>query len=346
MPVYISEIYYKGGILEDWVEIAAPTGTDTSGYSLVYYSGNGKVDGTTTLGAVVSTFDGQDVYLVDDTDPAFPSVSNNGAVALVDDTGTVIQFISFGGNTVTATEGPADGLTSTSVGTADEDETLQSDDGGLTYYSQTTPNPGTIPCYAPGTMIDTPDGPRAVETLLPCDLVMTLDHGPQPIKWVRAGDQPLEHVDPDAKPVLIKAGALGRNLPAQDMIVSPQHRILVGGAGQLQTFFASEAFAPAKSLTSLPGIRHMMGRQKIVWHHFACDRHEIVVANGCLSESLLLGPMVMRDLSENQRDAVYEIFRSDTQSAALNGPPARPCLKVGEVRRMLKKIGRKQLELV
>ena len=345
MPGYISEISYRGNSSQDFIEVAVPAGTDVSSYSVVVYKSDGTVEATYSFGSIESTADGSDVYLFDSGTPGFTNINTGDAVALVDDLGNVIQFVSFGG-TVTATEGPADGLTSTDIGTADPGESLQSNDDGSSYFAQTTTNPGTIPCYAPGTMIDTPDDPRAVETLLPCDLVMTLDHGPQPIKWVRAGDQPLEHVDPDAKPVLIKAGALGRNLPAQDMIVSPQHRILVGGAGQLQTFFASEAFAPAKSLTSLPGIRHMMGRKKIVWHHFACDRHEIVVANGCLSESLLLGPMVMRDLSENQRDAVYEIFRSDNNSAALNGPPARPCLKVGEVRRMLKKIGRKQLELV
>nr|WP_245820587.1 Hint domain-containing protein [Flavimaricola marinus] len=37
-------------------------------------------------------------------------------------------------------------------------------------------------------------------------------------------------------------------------MVSPQHRILVGGNRELQDSFESEAFAPAKSLTSLPGI--------------------------------------------------------------------------------------------
>ena len=55
-----------------------------------------------------------------------------------------------------------------------------------------------MPCYAPGTMIDTPDGPRAVETLQVGDLVMTLDHGPQSIRWVRSGEVPSEEVEVDA----------------------------------------------------------------------------------------------------------------------------------------------------
>lgn len=81
-------------------------------------------------------------------------------------------------------------------------------------------------------MIDTPDGPRAVETLCVGDLVNTVDHGPQAIRWVRSGDHPLGGATVEDKPVLIKAGALGAGRPAQDLILSPQHRILVGRADQ------------------------------------------------------------------------------------------------------------------
>src|SRR5690606_32383544 len=39
-------------------------------------------------------------------------------------------------------------------------------------------------CFTSGTLIATPDGERAVETLRPGDLVMTRDHGPQELRWV------------------------------------------------------------------------------------------------------------------------------------------------------------------
>lgn len=193
-----------------------------------------------------------------------------------------------------------------------------------------------IPCYAPGTLIETPDGPRPVEELQIGDLVNTLDHGPQPIRWVRRGDHPLDAVDADGKPVLIAAGALGKGLPTQDLIVSPQHRMLVGGRGQLDDWFKTESLAPAKSLTTLQGIRHIKGKQKITWIHFACDRHEVVTANGCLSESLLLGPMVVNGLTNRERCALVAIYgTAPMQGAALNGPAARACLKVGDVRRRI-----------
>lgn len=193
-------------------------------------------------------------------------------------------------------------------------------------------------CYAPGTMIETPVGLCAVETLCPGDQITTLDHGPQEIRWVRHNDHPLEKREADDRPVLIGAGALGPGLPAQDLIVSPQHRILVGGQGQLQDWFEHEVFVPAKALTRLPKVRYMNGRKSITWIHFACDAHEVVLANGCLSESLLLGPMVVKGLKHGERLALSKIYKQPLRDdVALNGPPARECLKVGVVRRLIEK---------
>ncbi|CAN0175554.1 unnamed protein product, partial [Chrysoparadoxa australica] len=73
-------------------------------------------------------------------------------------------------------------------------------------------------CYGKGTMIETPDGPRLVETLRAGDFVLTLDHGPQEILWTHVGDQPLGDADLQSKPVLIGAGALGNNRPTRDLI--------------------------------------------------------------------------------------------------------------------------------
>ncbi len=338
MPGYISEFLHEGGGATDFVEVAVPTGTDTSAYTIVHYNSDGTVNATYSLGSVVSTSLGYDVYLVDSATAGLADIKSNEALALVDDTSTVLQFLTTEGNNVVATEGPANGLTSTNIGGTAGGESHQTNDGGSTYFAQTAPNAGTIPCYAPGTMIETRDGPRAVETLQPGDLVMTLDNGPQEIRWVRSGEVPLEEVEVDGKPVLIAAGSLGKDLPAQDLIVSPQHRILVGGHRQLQALFESEAFAPAKSLTSLDGIRHMKGKTKITWIHFACDRHEVVTANGCLSESLLLGPMVVNGMTAAERQAVIDIFGpAPTPDVALNGPSARECQKVGAVQRLLAK---------
>jgi len=215
---------------------------------------------------------------------------------------------------------------------------------GAASYSSLSSQPV---CYAFGTLIDTPNGPRAIETLHPGELVATVDHGPQAIRWIQVEVQPLEATEVASKPVLIAAGALGGKLPAQDLIVSPQHRILVGGHGQLQGLFQTEALAPAKSLTALKGIRHMKGKTQITWIHFACERHEIVTANGCLAEALLLGPMVITAMAVPERQAVIDLFGPAlTPDAALNGPPARQCLKAGSARRQIVKSLEEKRQLV
>ncbi len=334
MPAYISEINYGAVVNFDFVEVAVTAGTDMSAYSVVIYEDTGAVTATLCLGSAVNTIAGKDVYLVDNSTTGFPGFGNKDAIALVDDLGNVLQFVSFKGATVTATEGPANGQTSTSIGETSTGESLETYDQGASYSPQAAENPGTIPCYAPGTLIDTPDGPRAVEALQVGDLVDTLDHGVLPIRWVHSGEQPLGDAAPGGFPVLIRAGAFGPGCPARDLIVSPQHRILVGGCGQLDGVFEAQVFAPAKALTGLPRIRAMTGKRHIEWIHFALDSHEVVTAEGCLSESLLLGPMVLNGLSRRERRALTHRFGPPpSPGAALNGPPARDCLSVGEVRR-------------
>ncbi|MEM6481764.1 MAG: Hint domain-containing protein, partial [Pseudomonadota bacterium] len=194
----------------------------------------------------------------------------------------------------------------------------------------------SMPCYSAGTLIETDCGLRSVETLTVGDRVATRDHGYQAIRWIRAGTQFLKSVQKDQKPVLITAGALGPGLPGRALIVSPQHRILVGGCNQLLGVFDDEVFVPAKSLTQLPGIRHMQGRRQARWWHFACQGHELVRANGCLSESLLIGPMVLRQLPRNEQSRLRALFSyGDSHPATvLNGPPARRCLTLRQANEM------------
>lgn len=71
----------------------------------------------------------------------------------------------------------------------------------------------TIVRFALGTLIATRSGEVAVETLVVGDLVMTLDHGLQPIQWIRFHDCPLDGVEQSRKPMLFAAGSLGEGVP-------------------------------------------------------------------------------------------------------------------------------------
>jgi hypothetical protein len=332
MTVFISELRFENNA--DFVEIVATDGEDVSGYSIAVYRSSGSVESVHSLaGEYDSSLAGNDGYLIDRGD-GLPDMGNNWGVALIDDLGNVVQFLS-GDFAITAVDGPAAGETSIGLGNITSGgQSVETTDFGSTYGAQSTPNPGVIPCFAPGTMIRTPLGPRPVEALRPGDLVDTLDSGALPVRWVRRNAQWLDGPRQGNFPILVAAGALGPGRPEQDLVLSPQHRVLVGGGGQLETIFAGEYFAPAKALTGLPGIREMCGRTRITWVHYAFESHQVVFSNGSQTESLLLGPMVRRGLAASEIRDLDAIFGAPSR-AGWNGAPARPCLQVNAARRTI-----------
>ncbi|MBJ3764501.1 Hint domain-containing protein [Maribius pontilimi] len=333
MPGYISELSYDGP--NDFIEVVVSGGTDMSSYAIYYYDiSTGATTGTMSFTASPeATIAGKDVYLFDPTHPDWAGLDAGLAYALVDDTGTVLQFVSVDGKTTTATDGPANGQTSTNIGTVTDGSSLETSDRGASYAVQPAANPGTIPCFATGNLIDTPDGPHPVEDLAIGDLVMTVDAGPQPVRWINRRFQSLVDAADDARPVLFARGALGPGRPTRDLLVSPQHRILVGTGGQLEKLFDHAQLVPAKALTGLPGIRHMRGRKTIIWVHFLCDAHHVVTSNGCLSESLLPGPQVVAGLRGSSRTLLSQILQSAGTGDGRNVEPALPLLSVQAARK-------------
>jgi hypothetical protein len=85
-------------------------------------------------------------------------------------------------------------------------------------------------CFMPGTMIRTPDGEVAVETLKRGDLVLTADNRAEPVVWI--GRQTVSRLFSNPArvwPIRIRTGALGENVPSRDLLISPDHAILVDG---------------------------------------------------------------------------------------------------------------------
>ncbi|WP_299913332.1 Hint domain-containing protein [uncultured Paracoccus sp.] len=183
-------------------------------------------------------------------------------------------------------------------------------------------------CFVSGTLIATPDGDRPVESLRPGDLVLTRDHGPQPLVWTGLSAVDADRLDrnPNLRPVRIAAGALGERLPRRDLCVSPQHRILVRDAD------GREYLAAALHLwrAGLPGVTLQADGLPFDLVHIACDRHEIILAEGAATESLFTGPMAIRALSAGDRS---DLIRAFPALASGENPmtPARPFLNRKEV---------------
>ncbi|MFN4153220.1 MAG: Hint domain-containing protein [Paracoccaceae bacterium] len=192
-----------------------------------------------------------------------------------------------------------------------------------------------IPCFTPGTLITTPMGPRRVETLQPGDCVLTRDSGFQEICWAGRRDLGLAEliVNPALRPVRIARGALGAGLPQRDMLVSPQHRMLIEGAKAELLFGEREVLVAAIHLVGLPGIEQVM-RRGVSYIHVMCSQHEIVKAEGAWTESFQPGSGSLRTMDRAQRDEVLALF-PELCEGAQSYPAARATLRAHEARVLL-----------
>ncbi len=181
-------------------------------------------------------------------------------------------------------------------------------------------------CFAAGTLIDTPDGERPVESLVAGDLVLTLDNGPRPLRWV--GSRRIAGTGRMA-PVLFRAGAIGN---ARDLRLSPQHRVLVTGWRAELLFGQAEVLAPAVALVNGDTIRRAPV-EAVTYVHLLFDRHELIWSEGAATESFHPGACGMKMLDDAQRQEVLSLFPEFSLEGA--GPAAaRPCLRPGEARLM------------
>ena len=167
-----------------------------------------------------------------------------------------------------------------------------------------------IICFAQGTEIITADGPTCVEDLAEGDLVMTMDNGYQPVRWL--GSKVLSAADlqtaPKLRPIRIAAGALGNDTPARDLLVSRQHRVLLRSAIAERMFGVKEVLVAAIKLVGLPGIEIAEDVDGVTYFHILFDRHEIVFSNGAATESLFTGPEALKAVSEDARAEILQLF--------------------------------------
>ena len=119
--VHVNELHYDnvGADTGEAIEIEGPAGADVSGFQLVLYNGDGGAPyGTVTLnGALPATCDTRGVLVTNYPANGIQNGSPDG-VALVSSNGDVLEFLSYEG-TLTATAGPAAGMTSVDIGASE-----------------------------------------------------------------------------------------------------------------------------------------------------------------------------------------------------------------------------------
>lgn len=207
------------------------------------------------------------------------------------------------------------------------------EDGAVTGTARFKDIETIVPCFTPGTRVATDRGLSLVETLSEGDLVLTRDHGLQPIRWVGRRDLTAKDLStlPHLRGVKIAADALGDGLPHRDMIVSPNHRILLSDPKMELMFGASEVLVAAKHLLHLPGITRDES-PVLSYIHFMFERHEIVFSDNIWSESFQPGQQAMMGLEGPQRAEIYELFPDLADDPQKVFPTARRVAQKHEAR--------------
>lgn len=165
-------------------------------------------------------------------------------------------------------------------------------------------------CFTHGTLILTSEGDRPVESLSIGDLVHTRDGDWEPIRWIgsRFFTENDLSIGPNLRPIRIKKGCLGDGTPSEDLIVSPQHRVLVRNKIAMRMFGGPEVLIAAKHLLEIDGIDVADDLQGVEYFHILFDRHHIVRSNGAETESMYTGKMALKSIPREQIEEIFSIF--------------------------------------
>lgn len=184
-------------------------------------------------------------------------------------------------------------------------------DRAVTGLPSATADPfvGMVPCFTPKTAIATPRGEILAEDLQVGDRIITRDNGMQEIRWIGRRDLDRGELlqSPELTPIVIRKGSLGRGLPERDLLVSPNHRVLMNSEKTMLYFEDREVLASAKHLTDMDGV-DVAGTGGISYIHFMFDQHELVLSNGSWTESFQPGAQTMDGMGDAQRAEIYTLF--------------------------------------
>ncbi|MEE9454202.1 MAG: Hint domain-containing protein [Paracoccaceae bacterium] len=363
---FISEVHYVGtGVAShgEYVEIALRNTDNPGDYVVSVY----RHDGTLHMGAGISGGEVNLSTLTGVPDPDHPNwtiytipvgIKDNNtsdddegsAIALTNvNTTTVIDFFGTNNFTITATEGAANGATSDAV--LDWVATGLGNSYKQDVFGNTSTGPITnddaVVCISGGSMVRCKDGDLRADALQVDDLVWTLDHGYQPVRWIGHAvvDERGLYASPSKYPVRIKAGALNATTPARDMLVSPQHRILLRSKICERMYDSVEVLVAAKKLCDFDGIAIADDVANITYFHIAFDKHEVFEADGALVESLFLGKEALKILGDGVNEMEW-LKDNSTGLIPVNAHPARPIATRKKLASLLERHTKNAVELL
>ncbi len=191
---------------------------------------------------------------------------------------------------------------------------------------------GGVICFTPETQLMTPDGARQIAGLRTGDMILTRDNGPQQILWTghRRMTGARLYAMPHLRPIRFRAGALGIGRPENDLLVSPQHRMLIKGAAAQALFNTSEVLVAAEDLINDASILVDHALREVTYVHILLEQHNIVWANGLETESFHPSNTALDTVEESQRAGLLAILPGIADNPHSYGDYARRNISASE----------------
>lgn len=175
--------------------------------------------------------------------------------------------------------------------------------GGTVYFFSNSSTPPSAPitystgsftvCFLAGSRVATPCGDVAVEQLRIGDCVLTLDGRAVAVRWIGVQTVVSPFCDPlHSYPIRISRGALDEGLPMRDLLVSPDHAILVDGL--LVQASALMNGTTILRMTDMP--------ERFTYYHVELADHSLILTEGVPAETFV--DNVSRRRFDNHADYV------------------------------------------
>jgi hypothetical protein len=137
---------------------------------------------------------------------------------------------------------------------------------------------GNTVCFMAGTSISVPAGAAAVETLGAGDWVVTTEGEHRQIRWLGRQTVSTRFSDPlRVLPIRIRQGAFGSGLPMRDLLVSPDHALLLDGV-----LVQAGALVNGLSITQESQVPEVF-----TYYHIELADHSLILAEGVAAETFV-----------------------------------------------------------
>lgn len=159
-------------------------------------------------------------------------------------------------------------------------------------------------CLMRGTMIRTPEGELPIEALKCGDLVITTDGRAVPVSWLGRQTVSTRFGDPlRVGPIRIKADALVEGVPARDLLLSPDHAILVEGV-----LVQASALVNGISI-----VRESNAPEIFTYYHVEVDDHSLILAENTPAETFIDNVDRANFDNWNEHQALYPQGKSSVE---------------------------------